>query len=1054
MKKLTISLWAFSFALMISAEPIGRQAALYTAKSYMLAKGKSLNEVPASSRSKASSSSSSGETDENSPYYVFNAGDDGGYVIVSGDDRVEPILGYVDQGSFDPDNIPENMRYMLEGIKEEIQYIIDNNLQPESPQLKRRSKVASTKHSVPELLTTRWNQGLPYNLTLPYYYKEDGSQARPATGCIATAWAQVVAFHRYPEKIKANIPSYSKTYKLDDGTEKTVTYPVISRGTTIDWDNIRDTYSCNESHAHTAQDTAVADLMRYCGYAVKMSYGGSSGASYHLADFVKYFGFDDGAYRISRDNYDIDGWVDAIYEELAEGYPMPMAGTKIGGAHAFVVDGFDGDNLFHVNWGWGGTGNGWFILGVLNRWNRGNGALMHLRRPDNVRAEPRESLSVSDVAVSGTNIKATFTNKTGDTGSFSAGIVKLEEDGTYTLVGTRQTISGMADKASQSKTFQILKKLPEGTYKLSPASKLSAGKVWYPSYNMRDEYIEAVVDADSVPTMRVIKRVTDICIDTVVVASPRIVGQEQTLKVSFRNSGDEFYHDVHLFASKTQTKVYTEYLYRVDAHKGETVTYPFYFTPQETGTYNLWFCTNKDGSGEIGRGTLEIVEEADAEKADLSVSFSLTNGTTSDDKNFVAYGRRLIGKATIKNNASKDFHGSVKLELWHQKKSGGSAVSGPSKSYNLDIPKGKSVEVNYEFDDLSYEFNYRFKTEYGNQSGTLTNGGVFTFKFDMQEGFLTWKGNGTVAGQAYRASQTVASTTCGFYADCNNFTRLNPNRNPNTIYAFASGMEVPSSLDTCNAVSGKHATHIRLVGDKAFYNPVNFEADSASFTYTFPETEEGTGWHAFTLPFRADSIFVDNVPVSLDDEGKHFWIYEFAAQGDNGEVIFAPATVLRGSTPYIIAADATMAGRSVVFRSLGVSFYKTGSDKMLVSSPGYKFCGTTLSPIMKDCYVLNAEGTAFEYVTKNTTLTGLTSYFITSLSEELRLPSIVLPEVPKAPSEKTGDLNGDAKVDIADAVSVLNIMAEGNYSEMADINNDEKVDIADFVSILNIMAEQ
>jgi len=233
---------------------------------------------------------------------------------------------------------------------------------------------------------------------------------------------------------------------------------------------------------------------------------------------------------------------------------------------------------------------------------------------------------------------------------------------------------------------------------------------------------------------------------------------------------------------------------------------------------------------------------------------------------------------------------------------------------------------------------------------------------------------------------------------------------------------------------------------------VTFEADTATFTYTFPETENGTRWHAFTLPFEVDSIFVDSIPASLDDSLKHYWIYEFAAQGNNGEVIFAPVKVLRSATPYIIAADSTMAGHSLVFLSYGVPFYKTGSDKMVVSSPAYKFHGNTYAPVMKDCYILNDEGIAFDYVTANTTLKGLNPYFLTTLPEEQRLPSIVLPEIPKAPVVITGDLNGDAIIDIADAVSILNLMSEGVSNPSADINGDGVVDIADFVSILNMMA--
>ena len=244
-----------------------------------------------------------------------------------------------------------------------------------------------------------------------------------------------------------------------------------------------------------------------------------------------------------------------------------------------------------------------------------------------------------------------------------------------------------------------------------------------------------------------------------------------------------------------------------------------------------------------------------------------------------------------------------------------------------------------------------------------------------------------------------------------------------------------------------------MVSGQPYYIPVTFEADSASFTYTFPETEAGTGWHAFTMPFAVDSVFVDDLPVNLE-ETEHFWVYEFSAQGDEGEVIFGPATVLRGGTPYIIAGDAEMAGRSVVFRSTGVTFYKTGSDKMLVTSPDYKFHGSPIVSKVKECYVLNNEGTAFDYVTFVKTLPALSCYFSTDLPEELRLPSIVLPEIPKAPVLQ-GDLNGDGTVDIADGVFILTIMAGEETEEglrQGDLNKDGKVDIADFVSILIIMA--
>lgn len=1064
MKRFTLSLLSFCFTLLVTAEPVGKQAALYTARSYMLAKGKNVNaaQMPFKAARKAADGTAA---EEEAYYYVFNAGDDGGYVIVSGDDRTDPILGYVDHGSFDPDNIPENMRSWLQGYADEIKYIIDNDLQPNSPLLRRSYKIQGTKHSIAELLTTRWNQGLPYNLTVEKYYKEDGSLARPATGCIATAWAQVINFHKFPEKTKVQMPAYSKTYTLSDGTKKTVTFPAVPRGSVIDWENMQDTYSCNEDHAHTAADTAVANLMRYCGQAVKMGYGPSSGANWKADDVIKYFGFDDSGYRAGRDQYSIDEWFDLIYKEIEAGYPVPFSGSKISGGHAFVLDGFDGENLFHVNWGWGGSSNGWFLIGVLNSgdnsgigaasgsggYARGQAAVIGLRRPDKIAADPKNVLDVSNVTIDGTSIKCTYENNTGTIINFNTGIVKLEDDGTRSLVGSAQLITNMAEDATQNKTFQLSGKLPEGTYKLSPGSKQTSSKIWKSAYNMRDEYIEAIVDADGVPTMRIITPVYNLSIDSIAFLGNRVVGQEQEIEVTFKNNGSEFYKDVYLLASKTQAMINTGNLARVAVRQGETAKFSFYYTPEETGTYNLWLCTKKDGSGLIGQGKMVVIQESEAALASLSITYAISNGA-----NNIAYGKRLIGKAIIKNLKSTDFNGNIKLQMWKQKVTSSSASSGSTSTYSISVPAQGSDTIDFCFENLSDGYYYRFKALYSNQEGNLSGGGLWDYKCEMKEGILSWKGDGTVKGAAHSSTYSTAADACGIYADCSSRISLfRTNNNPNTIYALASEMAVPTSLKKYNAVSGNHADRINLTNDLPYYIPVSFTADSATFVYSFAETEDGSRWHAFTMPFETDSICVDGTPVSLDDnDNKHFWIYEFAAQGDNGEVIFAPALTLRAGTPYIIAADATMAGRSIAFHATNVPFYKTGSDKMTVSTRYYQFRGNTYTPVINDCYVINASGTAFEYIAGNTTLNALTPYFTTILPEGLRLQNIVLPEIPSKP-QQSGDLNGDAQIDISDAVYLLDLMASGGTEEellKGDMNRDGVIDISDFVFILDLMA--
>ena len=1005
MRKTIFFILSSCLALVASAEPIGKQAALYTAQTYMLEKGKSINTVQKPFRAARQQSDQAEEID--AYYYIFNAGNDGGYVIVSGDDRTEPILGYVDHGSFDPENIPENLRSWLQSYADQIKYIVDNDLKPESPELKKRNRVRTTKRSVPELLTTRWNQGHPYNLTCPMYYKEDGSQDYPASGCTATAMAQVMNFYKHPEKTVAIIPAHSNTYTLSNGTKKTSTAKAVPRNTPIDWEYMNDIYNCNDSHEHDRADTAVANLLLYCGQTVKMGWGPSSGANFSAEAFIKYFGYDNSCYVGERRDYSIDDWFDMLYNEIEQGYPVLFSGFSSGGGHAFVLDGFDGDNLFHLNWGWGGGSNGWFLVSILNPGdNSGIGAssssdgysmsqraLFNLRLPDDNNADTY--LFIKDVSTTDASIKATFENRTGASGSFNTAIVKLDDDGGLSVVGTMQTITGMSNSASQTKTFIIKDKLPEGTYRLSPASKATKSEEWRAKYNLRNHYIEAVVDDEGNTTLTPIdiNNEENISIDTIVFPGTRIAGQEQEVRVTYRNNGNEYFKEVLFFASKTQNKIYTESRSMVTVRKGETVDVSYFFTPDETGTYNLWFCTNSNGTGEVGQGTVEIIEASQAVKANLSVSsYTITNAVSG-----TVYGKRLVGKAAIKNNAKTEFDGKIRIQIWRQYNAAGSAWSGSSKTYSVNIAAGKIANVDFDFEDLAEGDKYYLATSYVNQDGSLTNGGVWELGgWMMDSGILTWKTNGVIAGMARRPSLSAGTTLCGIYADCDNITRLTPNNNPNTIYAFASGMTVPESARGSNIVEGAYANHINLVNDQPFYLPVSFEADSASFTYTFPETENGKGWHAFTMPFDVDEISVDDIPVTLDNSLNHFWIYEFAAQGDDGEIIFQPATILRGNTPYIIAADSTMAGRSVVFRSVGVPFYKTGADKMVVSTDEYQFHGITYAPALTNCYILNSEGTAFEYKATSTTISALSSYFTTKLSEELRLESIVLPDVPKA----------------------------------------------------------
>lgn len=1076
---------AFAFLLTIlvsfvaKAESVSKSDAFNTAQQYLLSKGKILNQSITPYRSVRKVNGQP----ESAYYYVFNAESGNGYVIVSGDDRTPEILGYVDNGSFDKDNIPENMKSWLQLYVDQIKYLADNNITVDKRAIKARAKAQATRHSVPVLVSTRWNQGKPYNITCPDYYLEEDSKestalplrSGPASGCVATAMAQVVNFYKFPNKLKTQIPASTVSYTSEkDGSKKSITQKAIPRNTPIDWENMRDTYNWEDGHVANAQDSAVANLIHMCGQAVNMHYGPSSGAVTSNAKdvFLNYFGFDDSAYWVDRSSCSIDEWFDALYQELSAGYPILFSGHSSGGGHAFVIDGFDGEQLFHVNWGWGGGSDGWFLIGILNPgdnsgigassssdgYSMGQGALLNLRLPDKIKVEKSTCMTIHDIKVSGTTISGHFINWTGATNSFSTGIVKINDDNTLSLVSSTQTCNDMSKNTYKDLSFNIKGRLKPGTYRLSPASKLTSNKIYRPELDMKRNYILAEVDSSKNITLTYVRPVEDICVDTIVYPGSLAVNENQEIKVTFRNNGDEYYREIYMFASQTDEKIYTKSRSIVAVRKGETVDVSYFFKPEETGTYNLWFCTDDKGNDVIGQDTMVIKTESQFNNAKLTIS----SYTISNLVNGVIYGKQMVGKAAIKNNAKEDFKGKIKLQLWHQPNSTGTAWTSSSHTYDVDIMAGKIANVDFHFDNLTENNKYYISASFVNRSGDFGNAGVWDLGgWEAKSGVELWKPDGTLTGKAFTKTFTAVNTSCGVYFDCpQNLTRLTPNKNPNTIYGFSPNMAVPNINGTCNVVSGNHASNIKLDSDNPFYIPCSFKADTATFVYTFPaDLETDIVWQTITMPFNVDSICRGDFTYQLNDTLNHFWIFEFAETDDDGNPVFKPATVLRGNTPYIIACDSLFKGMSITFTGFNKNFYKTGSDKMIVSSDTYCQYGCTYQPKIKNVYMLNERGTAFEYVTTTKTLPAISSYFTTKLAEEEKLERILLPEIPWSCSKSAGwgDINLDQKWDDADVEALARTLVlktpEGVCVEYGDVDGDGKITIADLVSLINKVNE-
>ena len=306
------------------------------------------------------------------PIYIYN-NDGGGYVIVSGDDRTADILGFSEKGHIDANHLAVNMKSWLQGYVRQIESI-------SASATPRRVATTRSEAKAPlaTKLKTEWGQDFPYNLHTPeitFAWKDKDTTMHTATGCVATAMSMILHYHQYPDKLLKGVPSYEGTCDVpveEDGKKdiiKDVKWKTedILEGSPIDWAHITDKYDKNSSDV---ENDAVARLMQYCGATVNMQYGIESSANTDgiLVGMKNYLGYPD-VYALHDFEYDAQGWVDAVYNEMSQAGPVIFSGiTPSASGHEFVLDGYqskDGKDYFYVNWGWDGEDNGYMLLSVL-----------------------------------------------------------------------------------------------------------------------------------------------------------------------------------------------------------------------------------------------------------------------------------------------------------------------------------------------------------------------------------------------------------------------------------------------------------------------------------------------------------------------------------------------------------------------------------------------------------------------------------------------------------------------------------------------------------------
>ena len=285
-----------------------------------------------------------GFSDVNKPYYIFNAVDGRGFVIVGGDNSLSPIIGYSTESDFDTDeSLPPALEWYLDYVDKYVSAVQKGEILPVvQSHIPRKLDVV-----VQPLCRSTWGQGTPYNNLCPN---------KMPVGCVATAMAQLMYYWKWPETGTGSMSYMTKVGKIK----------VNFADSHYDWGNMQ-----NSGNTSMVNADAVAKLCFDCGVSLEMMYdddGSGTYQEYAYRSFVKNFGYAASKLDIEyRDCVDDETWNRYVKEELDASRPIfyRAADANGNGGHAFIIDGYDEDFNVHVNWGWDGRDNGYFQLATL-----------------------------------------------------------------------------------------------------------------------------------------------------------------------------------------------------------------------------------------------------------------------------------------------------------------------------------------------------------------------------------------------------------------------------------------------------------------------------------------------------------------------------------------------------------------------------------------------------------------------------------------------------------------------------------------------------------------
>ena len=349
--------------------------------------------------------------------YVYNIGTQG-FVIISSNTVLPPVLGWSDQGNFpDMEDAPENFASWMAHYAEMVDFAIANGIAPEAKIQRQWDEAAQgifgsrDAQTVNPLVSTHWNQDCYYNEYCPNApgYGWGGWGGGPCghayAGCVATAMAQVMKYWDYPT---TGFGSHS--YVHSEYGEQSANFAA----TTYQWSQMpNEVWNSND---------AVATLLYHCGVSVNMNYGpnGSGAQSADVETALRsYFGYCGAKYR-TKTSYQEDAWIAMLKADLDQSHPLYYSGSNGESGHAFVCDGYDNNDLMHFNFGWSGSGDAYYSTYDVNGFNQGQAVVTNIF-PVSIQADDNGIIYVSEDGTGDGSSWANATNKLHFASALSSG---------------------------------------------------------------------------------------------------------------------------------------------------------------------------------------------------------------------------------------------------------------------------------------------------------------------------------------------------------------------------------------------------------------------------------------------------------------------------------------------------------------------------------------------------------------------------------------------------------------------------------------------------------